>query len=46
MEIIKNELNESYRLLKNFIDDDSNINAIESAAELMKVSIKNGGLVI
>ena len=46
MEIIKNELNESYRLLKNFIDNDSNINAIESAAELMKVSIKNGGKVI
>ena len=46
MEIIKNELNESYRLLKNFIDDDSNINAIESAAELMKVSIKNGGKII
>ena len=46
MEIIKNELNEAYRLLKNFIDDDSNINAIESAAELMKVSIKNGGKVI
>ena len=46
METIKNELNESYRLLKNFIDNDSNINAIESAAELMKVSIKNGGKVI
>ena len=46
MEIIKNELNESYRLLKNFIDNDSNINAIESAAELMKVSIKNWGKVI
>ncbi len=46
MEIIKNELNESYRLLKKFIDNDSNINAIESAAELMKVSIKNGGKVI
>ena len=46
MEIIKNELNDSYRLLKNFIDNYSNINAIESAAELMKVSIKNGGKVI
>ena len=46
MEIIKNELNESYRLLKNFIDNNSNIKAIESAAELMKVSIKNGGKVI
>ena len=46
MEIIKNELNESYRLLKNFIDNDSNINSIESAAELMKESIKNGGKVI
>ena len=46
MEIIKNELNESYRLLKKFTDDNSNINAIESAAELIKVSIINGGKVI
>ena len=46
METIKNELNEAYRLLKKFIDDKSNINAIESAAALMKDSIKNGGKII
>ena len=46
METIKNELNEAYRLLKKFTDDKSNINAIESAAALMKDSIKNGGKII
>lgn len=46
METIKNELNEAYRLLKKFIDDKSNINAIESAAALMKDSIKNSGKII
>ena len=46
METIKNELNEAYRLLKKFTDNKSNINAIESAAALMKDSIKNGGKII
>ena len=46
METIKNELNEAYRLLKKFTDDKSNINAIESAAALMKDSIKNGGKIL
>ena len=45
METIKNELNEAYRLLKKFTDNKSNINAIESAAALMKDSINKVKLI-
>lgn len=43
---IKNELQESMQVLKNFIDSEENIQNIEKAAELMVSCIHEGGKII
>ncbi len=45
LDIIKQELNEAAHVLDQFLQEESNLEAIESAAELIVSSIKSGGIV-
>lgn len=46
MDLIRNSLNESISVLKNFMADESNIQAINQAGEMMLSSLKEGGKII